>query len=253
LTWAVIPTKREDSIGRDSSIRARSLSLPHSARPLACASFPHLNETPIARVSTTALHSTSCVRRAVARTHRTPRNARDGGHGRLRDSRGGIEPLRGRDADGRMVREPRRDSAKAETRPPPRRRVGRESSSASVSSYGGGRGEGRDVVSIIAWHSPWLSQATRTVDLRSPVDRRSIATPGDRMADGRRALTCRARRGHFKLGPGLDAGVGRHGNCFSLALISSLRIAPSIRRLVDSIQKQAGRSPLPSLLTEVHL
>ena len=158
-------------------------------------------------------------------------------------TRGSHRPLRGRDADGRMVREPRRDSAKAEPRPPPRRRVGRESSSASVSYYGGGRGEGRDVVSIIAANSPWLSQATRTVDLRSPVDRRSIAVAGDRMAKARLILTAGPRRGHFKLRPALDADLGRHENCFSLALISSLRIAPSIRRLVGFCSKAGGPQP----------
>src|SRR5438128_10987217 len=38
-------------------------------------------------------------------------------------------------------------------RPPPRRRVGHEEASASVSACGGGRGGGRDVVSLIAWPS----------------------------------------------------------------------------------------------------
>ena len=74
-------------------------------------------------------------------------------------------------------------------RPPPRRRVGREEASASVSSCGGGRGGGRDVVSLIAWHSAWLSQATRTVDLRSPLYRLSIAVAGDLPANARRLLT----------------------------------------------------------------
>ena len=150
-----------------------------------------------------------------------------------------------------MVREPRRDSAKAEPRPPPRRRVGRESSSASVSYYGGGRGEGRDVVSIIAWHSTWLSQATRTVDLRSPVDRRSIAVAGDRLAKARRILTAGPRRGEFKLRPAIDADGCRHGNCFSLALNSSLRIAPSIRRLVGFRSKAGGPRPAPLFANRV--
>lgn len=69
----------------------------------------------------------------------------------------------------------------------------------------GGRGEGRDVVSLIAWHSAWLSQATRTVDLRSPLNRLPIAVAGDLPADAWRLLTrdasCRktCRPGPFDL------------------------------------------------------
>src|SRR5205807_2520428 len=55
---------------------------------------------------------------------------------------------------------------------------------------GGGRGGGRDVVSLLAWHSPRLSQAARAVDLRSPADRRTFAVAGEPPADARRRLTC---------------------------------------------------------------
>src|SRR5437660_242499 len=94
-------------------------------------------------------------------------------------------PLRGRGGVGRMVWEPRRG--------PPE--VGRDPrhGAASVARYecqrvvrGGGRGEGRDAVSIMAWPSAWLSQATRTVDLRSPTDRLPIAGRGGLAAAGRR-------------------------------------------------------------------
>jgi hypothetical protein len=53
----------------------------------------------------------------------------------------------------------------------------------------GGRGGGRDVVSLIAWHSAWLSQATRMVDLRSPLNRLPIAVAGDLPANDWRLLT----------------------------------------------------------------
>src|SRR5947207_8511999 len=72
---------------------------------------------------------------------------------------GCMGPLRGRDADGRMVWEPRRAPPKVGRDPRP--------GAASVARYecqrvvrGGGRGEGRDAVSIVAWPSAWLSRAT---------------------------------------------------------------------------------------------
>jgi len=70
----------------------------------------------------------------------------------------------------------------------------------------------------------------------SPLDRLSGRSLGGRPAD----LDVSLAAGHFKLRPCLDAGVGRHANCFSLALISSLRIAPSIRRLVGFLSKAGG-------------
>ena len=92
---------------------------------------------------------------------------------------GRMEPLRGRDADGRMVREPRRDPTKIGCRDPrlgvPVRRD-HETSNASVSSCGGGRGEGRDVGCIIAANSRPLTPAPRREgrgmgDSGSPPDR----------------------------------------------------------------------------------
>ena len=71
--------------------------------------------------------SPSGVRPASAGTHRTPGVARRCG---IDDpaTRGvaSTPERRDRDADGCMVREQRRDSAKAQPGPPPRRRVGRE-------------------------------------------------------------------------------------------------------------------------------
>jgi hypothetical protein len=49
-----------------------------------------------------------------------------------------MDRLRRRDADGRMVREPCRGPTQVGCDPPPRRRVGHEEASASVSSFGGG-------------------------------------------------------------------------------------------------------------------
>src|SRR5438270_10313534 len=98
-------------------------------------------------------------------------------------NRSAVETLR------RMVREPTARPDAGRVRPPPRRRVGHEEASASVSACGGGRGEGRDVVSLIAWPSAWLSEATRTVDLRSPLDRLPIAVAGDLPANAWRFLT----------------------------------------------------------------
>jgi hypothetical protein len=59
-----------------------------------------------------------------------------------------------------------------------------EEASASLSSVRGGRGEGRDVVSLVALPLSGLSQALRRVDLRSPADRRSRASAGGRPAGG---------------------------------------------------------------------
>src|SRR3989442_8801656 len=91
-----------------------------------------------------------------------------------------------------MVPEPRRDPGAGQVRPPThgaasvtRKRV------PACRPVVGGRGGGRDVVSLIAWHSAWLSQATRTVDLRSPLDRLPIAVAGDLPAIVRRLLTVR--------------------------------------------------------------
>ena len=141
-----------------------------------------------------------------------------------------------------MVREPRRASTKVGGDPP--------QGAASITRYecqrvvpAGGRAGGRRRGLHDRMALPRLSQAARTVDLRSPVGRRLIAVAGDRMAKVRRILTARPRRGHFKLRPTLDAVLGRHGNCFSLALITSLRIAPSIRRFVGFRSKAGGPQP----------
>jgi hypothetical protein len=99
-------------------------------------------------------------------------------------------PLRGRDAAGRIVREPRRG--------PPQ--VGRDPrrGAASVTRHecqrvglGGGRGGGRRRGLHDSMALPWLSQATRTVDLRSPLVRPPIAVAGDPPAVRRRRWTRR--------------------------------------------------------------
>jgi hypothetical protein len=98
-----------------------------------------------------------------------------------------MDRLRRRDADGRMVREPCRDPTKVGRDPTKAPRRSRGSECQRVVLWWG-RGEGRDMVSIMAWHSPWLSQATRRVELRSPLDRLSIACGGERPAIHRRSL-----------------------------------------------------------------
>ena len=89
-----------------------------------------------------------------------------------------------------------------------------------MSSSGGGRGGGRDMVSLLTWNSSWLSQAIFSVDLRSPVVRRTIARGGDRSA--------LARREHFN-DRSKDNRV-RNSRCFSLAwnLTGPLRRSPFV-------------------------
>ena len=103
----------------------------------------------------------------------------------------------------------------------------------------GGRDEGRDVVSLIAWHSAWLSQATRTVDLRSPLNRLPIAVAGDLPADAWRLLTSYpSSRETCRPGP------------FNLRFFFFLSRIESSGKLVAAgfslsifFQKQAGVSP----------
>lgn len=106
---------------------------------------------------------------------------------------GSMDPLRGRDAAGRMVQEPRRGQALAGATPAeaPRRSRG---TSASVSSPGGGRGGGRRRGLHRDIERLWLSQAIPTVDLRSPLDRRVVAGAGERSAIDRRRRSRPARR-----------------------------------------------------------
>ena len=101
-----------------------------------------------------------------------------------------------------------------------------EVASASVSSSGGGRGGGRDMVSLLTWNSSWLSQAIFRVDLRSPVVRRSIARVGDRSA--------LASREHFN--DRSEDNRVRNSRCFSLEwnLVGPLRRSPF---LVENVLK----------------
>ena len=123
-----------------------------------------------------------------ARTHRTP----IGGGIACWLPASSIDPLCGRDDVGRMVREPCRGPASSLSATPdevPRR--WRVEASPSVSSSVRGRGEDRDMVSLIASQASWLSQAIWVVNLRLPLDRRTIARSG--------ARSPLARREHFNV------------------------------------------------------
>ncbi len=95
---------------------------------------------------------------------------------------GSIDPLCGRDAAGRMVQEPCRGPAIAGR--DPRRGAASVTEVVRCQRVVPRRGSRRrarhglhDDMAL-----PWLSEATRTVDLRSPLVRRSIATAGEREA-----------------------------------------------------------------------
>jgi hypothetical protein len=150
---------------------------------------------------------------------------------------GRMGPLRGRGGGGRMVWEPRRG--------PPQ--VGRDArtGAASVARYeckrvvrGGRRGGGRRRGLHRGMALPWLSQATRTVDLRSPAVRPTLAGHGDLTAAARRRPTGRgtlstSRRGELSTPP----------LSFSPAW-TDRRTAPAVRVVVRLFsEKQAGQSP----------
>ena len=112
-----------------------------------------------------------------ARTHRTPIG---GGIACWLPARS-IDPLCGRDDAGRMVQEPCRGPASSLSATPdevPRR--WRAEASPSVSSSVRGRGVDRDMVSLVVSRASWLSQAIWVVNLRLPLDRRTIARTGAR-------------------------------------------------------------------------
>ena len=91
-------------------------------------------------------------------------------HGRPRNSRGRMD-LSAVVTRRRMVREPRRDRTKVRCDPPPRRRVGHESSSASMSTMAG-------VAAKVATWSPSSQRNSRGFpkpQVRSISDRRWIA------------------------------------------------------------------------------
>ena len=137
------------------------------------------------------IHPASAV--PEARTHRTP----IGGGIACWLPASSIDPLCGRDDVGRMVREPCRGPASSLSATPdevPRR--WRAEASPSVSSSVRGRGEDRDMVSLVASQASWLSQAIWVVNLRLPLDRRTIARAGARSPLARREQ-CNVRSKYF--------------------------------------------------------
>ncbi len=141
------------------------------------------------------------------------------------------------DADRAHGADPRRGPPVGGRDPPAWRRVGhRVYEGPACRPWMGGRGAGRDVVSLVTWRSPWLSEATNSVELRSPVDRRPVACGGDRSAWPRRP-------------PGRTT-LGSDRRCaaipFSLAL-PFVRTAPAVRPPSSEIFQKAGppqRAPL---------
>jgi hypothetical protein len=127
-----------------------------------------------------------------------------------------MDRLRRRDADGRMVREPCRDPAKAGRDPPPRRRVGHEEASASVSSFGGGsrrrarHGLHHGMALRVAF--PSHKNGRTPFAARSPLDRPWGRALGDRPAVARRGLDKRSNAG--------DAGPRTSQRSFQLFFLS---------------------------------
>jgi hypothetical protein len=155
-----------------------------------------------------------------------------------------IGPLRGRDAAGRMVWEPRRERPQVRRDP----RTG----AASVARHecqrvvlGGGRGEGRRRGLHPRIALSWLSQATRMVDLRSPLVRPAIARVGEPTADARRP-NCRTNSNRRR-----DLStVGR-----SLFLLHRFpcELLLQFASRFDRFQKAGGPKPASPLCLQVNI